>query len=70
MNGFWIDLKNLIKYILLVIMMTLGFFYVYSLIWTALGLAMSIGAIILLVMLAIVSEYGYIHWIMEDFDWE
>ena len=57
------DIKNGIKYFLLTFMMSCGFFTIYSFIWFAVGLPQTNWALLLMWVLACVTEWGYVEWV-------
>ena len=54
-----------IKLLLMVVAMTLGFFLIYGLIWLWAGQEMTEIAVLVLAMLAMVSEVAYLLWVAE-----
>lgn len=58
-------IDNFLRLFVFLLMMTLGFFFVYASVWFAVGLQLTNGAIVLLVGLAVLSEYGYYLWVRE-----
>ena len=56
---------NFIKIVLLLTMMTNGFFLTYALIWFAVGLPQTNWAILILYVLAGLTEYGYYRLLRE-----
>lgn len=57
------NILNFIKLFLLISMMTMGFHYIYAVIWFAVGLPQTTWAVLLCAVLAGLSEYGYFKWI-------
>lgn len=51
------------KIFLLFLMMTLGFFFTYSVIWILIGLSYKTWSMLLMLGLACLTEYGYYRWI-------
>lgn len=63
----WSELKervtNALKFISLTVIMVMGFWLIYAIIWMGIRLPTTNWAIWILFMLALVSEYGYIKWL-------
>ena len=59
-------ITNCIKLALLFFTMIQGFFLTYALIWFVVGLPQTDWSIILLYVIACLSEYGYYRWIRSD----
>jgi hypothetical protein len=54
---------DFMKVFLLFLMMTIGWFAVYSLVWICLGFPVTVGAGVLLVFFAVVTEVVYFIWV-------
>ena len=54
-----------VKFILLVLSMTLGFWISYAFVWYAVGLPLKDWALWMLLAIAGLTEYGYCRWINE-----
>ena len=61
-NEFKEKADKLIKSVLTLFMMTMGFFISYAFVWDFLGFSMTKNAIILLFITALISEYRYYKW--------
>lgn len=60
------NILNFIKLFLLLVMMVNGFFFVYALIWFAVGLPQENWAIWVLYAIAGLTEYGYCRLLRGD----
>ena len=58
-------IDNFMRLFVLLSTMIMGFFFVYAVIWFAVGLPQTNWALALLMALAVLSEYGYYLWIRE-----
>lgn len=56
-------MSGYIKLFLLITVMTVGFWFIYALIWYTCGLSLSDSAMWFLMALAGLTEYGYIQWV-------
>ena len=65
----WNELKenigNVIKLFLLLFMMTCGFWISYCFLWCWVGFPLTNWALWLLIVVALLSEYGYYRWMRE-----
>lgn len=59
-------MENILKVAILLIMMTLGFFLTYALIWCAMGGSVTNWMMVTCGALAALTEYGYCRWLQED----
>lgn len=58
-------IANFVKVFLLLTMMTLGFFFVYALVWFAVVSPLTRWPLVLCLALAGLSEYGFYRWCLE-----
>lgn len=56
-------INEALKVIVLITVMTFGFWFNYSFIWFAIGLPQTSWALLVTLALAIASEYGYFKWL-------
>lgn len=65
----WPEIKetiiNYIKFHMLAILMSIGFWFVYTLIWFGVGLPQTNWAMLVTCILALVSEYLYLRWVTK-----
>jgi hypothetical protein len=69
MKDKWLEIKetiiNYIKFHMLAILMSIGFWFVYTLIWFGVGLPQTDWALLVTLVLAFISEYIYIRWVTK-----
>ena len=59
------NIINALKIFLFLFVMTMGFYLIYAYIWFIVGLPLSNWALLLLLAVAGLTEYGYFRWICE-----
>jgi hypothetical protein len=69
MKDKWSEVKEtIIKYIkfhMLFIFMSLGFWFTYSLVWFGVGLPQTDWALLVTLILAFISEHFYLRWVTK-----
>jgi hypothetical protein len=69
MRDDWNELKeyisNALKFILLITVMTIGFWAIYAMVWMAIGLPEPSWYMWALFGLAVLTEYNYVCWLNE-----
>lgn len=57
---------NIMKVFILLFAMTMGFFFLYAIIWFCIDLPITKWTTVFLMILAGLSEYGYFRWIVVE----